>query len=97
MILPAYWYLAKKGHIADVMQNIPRDREVWEVLFKDLIGTRYDAKCPNIRLNDKIFVEHEGFVSANSLNAFSNMISRGKDQAKHLIIDKVDVTVGFMI
>lgn len=89
--------LAKQGHIADVMPKIDRDEPLYEVLYKHLIGTKYENKNPDLRLNGKHFIEHEGFETTNHLNAFSNMLSRGKKQASNIIIDKVDLTERYML
>lgn len=68
----------------------------YECVYGSLIGTKYERKCPDLLINGKWY-EHEGFTSANPKRAFSNMMNHGLKQSSRLIIDKPDLTDGFMI
>ena len=68
----------------------------YECIYGSLIGTKYEGKCPDFCING-IWYEHEGFTSANPKRAFSNMMNHGLKQSSRLIIDKPDLTDGFMI
>lgn len=88
--------LAKQGHIADVMPKINRKDQLYEVLFKQLIGTKYENSNPDLRLNGSLFIEHEGFETLNAKRALKNMLNRGQTQAPNIIIDKLELTEKFI-
>lgn len=68
----------------------------YECVYASLVGTKYEGKCPDLRING-IWYEHEGFTSDKPKRAFSNMMNHGLKQSSRIIIDKPDLTDGFMI
>lgn len=68
----------------------------YECVYGSLIGTKYEGKCPDFRING-IWYEHEGFTSANPKNAFRNMMRDGLIQCDRLIIDRPELTERFML
>lgn len=88
--------LAKQGHIADVMPKINRKDPLYEILYKQLLGTKYENANPDLRLNGRVFIEHEGFETDKAKRAIKNMLKRGQSQAPNIIIDKVDLTDGYI-
>ena len=68
---------------------------VYDCYYKDLRGTKYDGKCPDLRI-DEVWFEHEGFTTSNPDNAFNNMVNHGLKQASRLIIDDTGLTDAFM-
>lgn len=71
------------------------DKFKYECIYGDLVGTKYEGKCPDLKING-VWYEHEGFVTDNSKRAFSNMITRGLKQASRIIIDRPDLTERYM-
>ncbi len=63
----------------------------YESLYYDLIGTKYEGKCPDLRI-DGLWYEHEGFITDNPKRAFRNMLSHGLKQSNRIIMDKPDLT-----
>lgn len=60
-----------------------------------LRGTEYEGKCPDLRIN-KVWYEHEGFVTKNPKNALRNMLHDGLKQSSRLIIDEPELTDAYM-
>ena len=67
----------------------------YECVYGDLIGTKYEGKCPDLRING-LYYEHEGFITDNPKRAFSNMVRHGLKQSSRFIIDKPDLTDAYM-
>ncbi len=67
----------------------------YECIYKDLIGTKYEGKCPDLRINGKWY-EHEGYITNNPKNAFRNMLNDGLKQSNRLFIDKPNLTEAYM-
>ena len=65
-------------------------------IYGSLVGTQYEHKCPDLLVDD-LWYEHEGFITDNAKRAFGNMMNHGLKQSSRLIIDKPDLTDGFMI
>ena len=68
---------------------------VYDCYYKDLRGTKYEGKCPDLRI-DGIWYEHEGFTTKNPVNAFNNMLNHGLKQSSRIIIDQPELTDAFM-
>lgn len=67
----------------------------YECIYKDLVGTKYEGKCPDLRINGKWY-EHEGYITNNPKNAFRNMMRDGLKQCNRLILDRPNLTERFM-
>ena len=67
----------------------------YECIYKDLVGTKYEGKCPDLRINGKWY-EHEGYITNNPKNAFRNMMRDGLEQCNRLILDRPNLTERFM-
>lgn len=67
----------------------------YDCVYGSLRGTRYDGKCPDLKIDD-YWYEHEGFVTDNPKRAFSNMVNHGLKQSDRIIIDKPDLTDAYM-
>ena len=57
----------------------------YDCVYGSLRGTRYDGKCPDLKIDD-YWYEHEGFVTDNPKRAFSNMVNHGLKQSDRIII-----------
>ena len=67
----------------------------YEDYYKDLIGTIYDGKCPDIavkRGSKYVFYEFESYNTNNKKRALKNMLHRGLVQSDRLIIDNIDIS-----
>ncbi len=89
-----FW--AKQGDTVEIMPKLDtyKDR-LYNVLYKDLIGTKYFGKMPDLKRNG-ILYEHEGFRTKKHKNALSKMLSRGLKQSDKIVIDKVDCTDNYL-
>lgn len=89
-------YFAKEGEIVELMPKMTRPPKFrYECVYGDLIGTKYEGKCPDLRING-LYYEHEGFITDNPKRAFSNMVRHGLKQSSRFIIDKPDLTDAYM-
>lgn len=85
-------YFADKGSVVELAPKMSRSSNFeYETLYYDLIGTKYEGKCPDLKI-DGLWYEHEGFVTDNPKRAFRNMLSHGLKQSNRIIMDKPDLT-----
>lgn len=96
LIQVAEFFALEKGENVLLAPKMKRPPEFeYSKYYKSLIGTKYDGKCPDLRVGE-IWYEHEGFISNNPKNAFRNMLKDGLLQSNRLIIDKPNLTERFM-
>ena len=89
-------FFAKDGATATLTPKMSRPPKFqYECVYKSLVGTKYEGKCPDINVDGEWY-EHEGFTSSNPKNAFRNMINDGLKQSGRLVIDKPDLTEAYM-
>ena len=89
-------YFASQGAEVEMTPKMSRPANfVYDCYYKDLRGTKYEGKCPDLCING-IWYEHEGFTTSNPVNAFNNMVNHGLKQASRLIIDDAGLTDAFM-
>ena len=74
--------------VVEIMPKIHFKDPLYNILYKDLIGTKYYKKCPDLRING-VFFEHEGFTTSNPKKALKNMLNRGLKQYYNVIIENV--------
>ena len=85
-ILASCKHFAKQGEHTVILPKIHKDDPLYREIYKDLIGTVYEKKCPDFLVGNK-FYEHEGFTTNNPKRAFLNMISRGRQQSNRIVLD----------
>ena len=83
-------HFAKQGKRTVILPKIHKKDPLYKEIYGDLIGTKYENKCPDFLVGNK-FYEHEGFISKNQKNVFRNMISRGIKQSSRIVIDDCGV------
>ena len=84
------------GDIVELTPKMTRPSKFkYECVYGDLIGTKYQGKCPDLKING-LWYEHEGFVTTNPKRAFSNMLAHGLKQSSRIIIDKPNLTDSYM-
>lgn len=83
---------AKSGKIVRILPNLHYKDVRYKEIFGSLIGTKYEGKCPDLKIGD-YFYEHEGFISSNPKTNFSNMLRRGLKQSSRIIIEDCKVTI----
>ena len=89
-------FFAKDGATATLTPKMSRPPKFqYECVYKSLVGTKYEGKCPDLNIDGKWY-EHEGFTSSNPKNAFRNMMHDGLRQSNRLIIDRPDLTERYM-
>ena len=89
-------FFAKDGATATLTPKMSRPPKFqYECVYKSLVGTKYEGKCPDINVDGEWY-EHEGFTSSNPKNAFRNMMRDGLLQSNRLIIDRPDLTERYM-
>ena len=89
-------YFANKGSVVELAPKMSRSSNFeYESLYYDLIGTKYEGKCPDLRI-DGLWYEHEGFVTDNPKTAFRNMLNHGLKQSSRIIINRPNLTDAFM-
>ena len=89
-------FFAKGGAVVELTPKMTRPSKFrYECVYGDLIGTKYEGKCPDLKINGHWY-EHEGFTSSNPKNAFRNMLNDGLKQSDSLIIDRPNLTDAYM-
>jgi SPP1 gp7 family putative phage head morphogenesis protein len=78
-------HFAKQGNKTEVLPKLHPNSEEYKRIYADLIGTKYEGKSPDFRVNGKYY-ELEGFVGKPSKNSLSNMLSRGAKQSNRIVI-----------
>ena len=87
-------HFARRGKQTIIMPNIHYKDPLYKIIFKTLIGTRYERKCPDFSVNG-VFYEHESFTSLNGKRTFKNMLKRGTRQSERIIIEDCGITDRF--
>lgn len=76
---------AEMGHEVQVLSNIHYKNQDYDKYFGLLKGTKYYKKCPDLRVDNKMY-EYEGFVGSWNKRKLSRMISHGAKQSPFIII-----------
>jgi len=97
-ILACAKYFAKCGKqvVMPPKLDVPYKNPAYNQIFGSLRGTPYYGKCPDMLVDNKWY-EHEGFVHVNPKMNFSNMCKRGFRQSDRIIIEKCNLTDGYML
>jgi len=90
-ILACCKFFAKQGKHTVILPTVHKDDPLYKVIYKDLMGTVYEKKCPDFMVDGK-FYELEGFTGTKPKKAFLNMISRGCLQSDCLVIEDCGVS-----
>lgn len=89
-------FFAAKGETVSLTPKKTRSSTFeYDCIYGSLKDTPYYGKCPDLKIGDHWY-EHEGFTTANPKNAFRNMLNDGLKQSDYLIINKPDLTEGYM-
>ena len=87
--------LAENGHDVKILHAVHYKDPLYQVVFGDLIGTRYYRKCPDLLVDDDL-VEYESYTTDQPKRAFRNMIHNGLAQSDKVIIRHCNLTDGYM-
>jgi len=82
-------HFAKQGKKTVMTPKIHFKDPLYIEIYRELIGTKYERKCPDFMIGE-IFYEHEGFdlnMNSDPKRTFGNMISRGMKQSDRIVID----------
>lgn len=89
-------HFAEEGATVELTPKMYRPPKFkYECIYADLIGTKFDGKCPDLRING-VWYEYEGFTTSKPKNAFRNMLNDGLTQSNKIIIDKLELTEAYM-
>lgn len=72
------------GKTAEILPRINSKSPLYKELFGGLTGTKYDGKCPDLKVGD-LYYELEGFEGSGT-NKLSKMLTRGVKQSSRLIL-----------
>ena len=90
-------FFARQGMNVKLTPKMSRQPKfVYQNIYHSLIGTKFEGKCPDMLIDGKWY-EHEGFISDNPKRAFRNMLTHGLKQSNRIIIDRPELTDGYMI
>ena len=90
-------FFARQGMNVKLTPKMSRPKKfVYQNIYHSLIGTKFEGKCPDMLIDGKWY-EHEGFISDNPKRAFRNMLTHGLKQSNRIIIDRPELTDGYMI
>ncbi|OFP41090.1 hypothetical protein HMPREF2992_03685 [Prevotella sp. HMSC069G02] len=77
---------AKAGHKAEITPSVHFKSEEYKQIYGSLIGTKYERKCPDFRV-DGIFYEYESFVRPWNKKKVGRMLSHGMEQSPYIVIN----------
>ncbi|MDR1543015.1 MAG: hypothetical protein LBS50_01115 [Prevotellaceae bacterium] len=79
-------FLAEKGKNVQITTPIHYKDLYYSVVFGELIGTRYERKCPDLIIDGTLY-EYESYTSPFRREKISNMLSKGLKQSSRIIIN----------
>ena len=79
-------YFAKTGAKTEILPKVHFKSDEYKTIYKDLIGTKYEGKCPDFRVDGKYY-ELEGFEKNDNKNKASKMLTRGVKQSNRIVIE----------
>ena len=82
---------AEKGHEVKVLHAVHYKDPIYREVFRELIGTRYYRKCPDLMVDGDLF-EYESYVRPWNKRKLSNMLTNGLRQSDKIIIDNREGT-----
>ena len=82
-------FFAKEGKSAELMPTVNYKSDIYTEIFGSLIGTIYERKCPDLKIND-LFYEYEQFNPPFRKKKISGMITKGTKQASRIIINNTN-------
>jgi hypothetical protein len=77
---------AKEGHNVKILTSVHFKSIEYQTVFKGLIGTKYDRKCPDLLIGED-FYEYEGFENPWKKEKVRRMLSHGMKQSSKMIIN----------
>lgn len=77
---------ARKGHEVKITPRAHFKSEEYREIYGNLIGTRYERKCPDFEVNGK-FYEYESYVRPWTKKKVGRMLSHGLEQSPYIVID----------
>lgn len=89
-------FFASQGADVEMTPKMSRPSAfLYDCYYKDLRGTKYENKCPDLRING-VWYEHEGFITKDPVKAFNNMLNHGLKQSSRIIIDQPELSDAFI-
>lgn len=94
-ILTCCNHFARQGNKTLILPKVHVKDPEYKKLFGDLIGTPYEGKCPDFKVNDTYY-EFESFTTSDKKNAFKNMLNRGVKQSAHIVLNDCGLEERYM-
>jgi SPP1 gp7 family putative phage head morphogenesis protein len=91
-VLKCCEHFAKKGEQTEILPKVHKDDPAYKNFFGDLIGTKYEGKCPDFRVGKKYY-ELEGFLTKKPEKALYNMMKRGLKQSSRIVIEDAGLSL----
>ena len=91
----AKFFAKERNSKVEIMPILHHNSEPYKIVYANLIGTKYERKCPDLRIDGK-FYEHEGFDTVETKKRLKNMLNRGVKQSDKIIIDDPGVTESYL-
>lgn len=80
---------ARMGCVVAIPHPVHFKSELYAMVYGDLMGTKYERKCPDLVVNG-VFYEYESYVRPWNKRKLANMLSDGLRQSDRIIIDNRD-------
>lgn len=77
-------HFAATGKQVELLPKVHHKDPMYTELYAGLIGTKYERKCPDLKIGEKYY-EHEGYVKKR--NSLKHMLTRGLKQSSRVIIE----------
>ena len=77
---------AQEGQHSEILAKVHAKSKTYDEVYGALRGTKYDRKCPDLRIDGK-FYEFESYVRPWNKNKIKRMLTNGLRQSDRIIID----------
>lgn len=84
-VLTCCKHFAELGNETEILPTIHIKSELYDKVFKGLLGSKYEGKCPDFKVGD-YFYELEGFEGEANADKFGKMLARGLKQSSRLVL-----------
>ena len=77
---------ARDGREVRILAPVHYRDPMYSRVFGNLIGSRYERKCPDLLING-LFFEYESYTRPFKARKICHMVRRGSEQSERIIID----------
>jgi hypothetical protein len=83
-------FFAKQGKVVDIMPTVRPDNKNYKTVFKDLLGTDFEGKSPDLKVDGKYYEVKGHEPNTAPSRWLKNMLGKSKLQAEHVILKKTN-------